>query len=94
MKNQNSTLSDVKNFINLNKGSLCYFSSDDLFFIDEALNLAKNKKNDKSSDEFNYNIFYGHERGIDKILETVKTFPFMAKNRLGYCQTGSPTQGI
>ncbi len=82
MKAKNSCLADFKNFMDLNRGNICYLSSDDLFFTEEAMSLVKNKKLDESSRDFNYEIFYGHETDMDKVLDVIKTFPVMAENRL------------
>ena len=46
------------------------------------MNLVKNKKLDESSCDFNYEVFYGHETDMDKILDVIKTLPVMTENRL------------
>ena len=82
MKTKNSSLSDIKNFINLNKGNVCYISSDDSFFIEQALDFIRNKKLDEAFRDFNHRIFYGHETDMNQILGIMKTLPVIAKNRL------------
>ena len=82
MKSKKPTLSDVKNFIDLNGGGVCYLSGDDLFFTEEAMNLVKDRKLDEFSRDFNYNVFYGCETDMEKVVDTIKTLPIMTKNRL------------
>ena len=82
MKAQNSSLTDIKDFIDNDRGSLCYLSGDDPFFKEEAMGFIKGKKLDEASRDFNYEVFYGHETDMGQVLGTIKTLPIMAKNRL------------
>ncbi len=82
MKAKNSSLTDIKNFIDLNQGNVCYLSGDDPFFTEEATDFIKDKKLDESSRDFNYEVFYGHETGMGHILNIIRTFPITAKERL------------
>ena len=83
MKKKSSTLADVKEFIQSNKGSVCYISSDDPFYIDETLKEIKSKKLDEFSRDFNFDVFYGRETEATQILSAIRTQPFMSSlNRL------------
>jgi DNA polymerase III subunit delta len=52
------------------------------FLVDEAIRLIKSKSLEKSSRDFNFDVFSGREAKIVKILDTAKTFPAFARRRL------------
>ncbi len=82
MAKQKTSLLDLKNFFNLNKGTVLYLSGDEDFFIEEAIDFIKEKTLDEASKDFNFDAFYGRETEISKIFDIVETLPMMASNRL------------
>lgn len=82
MAQQKQSLLDLKNFITLNKGSICYLSTDEDFFIEEAVEYIKSEKLDDASKDFNYDVFYGKETDVSRVYDIVETLPMMVTNRL------------
>lgn len=82
MANQKISLLDLKNFITLNKGTICYLSSDEDFFVEEAIEYVKNQKLDETSRDFNFDVFYGKETDSSKIFDIIETLPMMSTTRL------------
>lgn len=82
MAQQGTSILDLKNYITLKKGSLVYLSSDEEFFIEEAIEHIKKEKLDEASKDFNYDVFYGKETEIGRIFDIAETLPMMANQRL------------
>lgn len=82
MATQKNSLLDLKNFITLNKGTICYLSSDEDFFLEEAIESIKAAKIDEASRDFNYDVFYGKDSDISRIYDIVETLPMMSNSRL------------
>ena len=83
MTKKSSNLAELREFVQSNKNSVCYISSDDPFYIDEAIKEIKSKKLDESFRDFNFDLFYGRETPATQILSIIKTQPFMSSlNRL------------
>ena len=82
MASQKHSLLDLKNFITLNKGTISYISSDEDFFLEEAVEHIKDKMLDEGSKDFNYDIFYGRDTEVSKIYDVVETLPMMSTTRL------------
>lgn len=66
----------------LKKGTITYLSSDEDFFIEEAIEYIKDQMLDEASKDFNYDVFYGKETEISKIFDIVETLPMMSTTRL------------
>jgi DNA polymerase III subunit delta len=79
---QKNSLLDLKNFITLNKGSISYLSTDEDFFIEEAVEYIKSQFIEEASKDFNYDVFYGKETDISKAYDTIETLPMMSSHRL------------
>jgi DNA polymerase-3 subunit delta len=79
---QKHSLLDLKNFITLKKGTLCYLSTDEDFFIEEAIETIKAEKLDAASKDFNYDVFYGKETDISRAFDIIETLPMMSDTRL------------
>ena len=77
-----TSILDLKNFISLNKGSLCYLSGDEDFFIEEGLDLIKKKKLQESCQDFNFDTFYGREVEATKVSDVIETLPMLSDQRL------------
>ncbi len=82
MANQKVSLLDLKNFITLNKGLVCYISSDEEFFVEEAIEHVKSEKLDEASKDFNYDVFYGRDTEISRAFDVIETLPMMSTHRL------------
>ncbi|MEM7646242.1 MAG: DNA polymerase III subunit delta [Pseudomonadota bacterium] len=82
MATQKNSLLDLKNHLTLNKGSVVYISSDEDFFIEEAIEQIKLKFLDEASRDFNFDVFYGRETEISRVFDIVETLPMMATMRL------------
>lgn len=82
MAAQKTSILDLKNFITLNKGTVSYVSSDEDFFVEEAIEYIKSEKLDEASKDFNYDVFYGKETEISKIFDIIETLPMMSGTRL------------
>ncbi len=82
MAQHKQSLLDLKNFMTLNKGTICYLSTDEDFFIEEALEHIKAEKLDEGSRDFNYDIFYGKETDVSRVFDIIETLPMMSATRL------------
>ncbi len=82
MAAQKTSLLDLKNFITLNKGTLCYISGDEEFFVEEAIEYVKAEKLDEASKDFNYDIFHGRETETSRVFDIIETLPMMSTHRL------------
>ncbi|MCJ8277714.1 MAG: DNA polymerase III subunit delta [Bdellovibrionales bacterium] len=61
---------------------MAYISSDEDFFIEEAVEYIKKQMLDEASRDFNFDLFYGRETEVSKIFDIVETLPMMAQTRL------------
>ncbi len=82
MAQQKTSLLDLKNFMNLDKGTILYLSGDEDFFVEEAISYIKSKTLDEASKDFNYDVFYGRDTEVSRIFDIVETLPMMASTRL------------
>ena len=82
MAQRKVSLMDLKSFLSLKKGNIVYLSSDEDFFVEEAVEHIKQVRLDEASRDFNYDVFYGRETEISKVFDVIETLPMMASNRL------------
>ncbi len=82
MAQQKQSLLELKNFMTLNKGTVCYLSTDEDFFLEEAVDYIKAEKLDEGSKDFNYDVFYGKETDVSRTYDIVETLPMMSSHRL------------
>jgi DNA polymerase-3 subunit delta len=61
---------------------LYFFSGDETFIIDEALEKLRAKVLVDGLSDFNLNIFYAGDASVESICDAVETFPMMAQRRL------------
>jgi DNA polymerase-3 subunit delta len=61
---------------------LYFFSGEETFIIDEAIDKLKAKVLSEGLTDFNLNIFYAGDANVDSICDAVETFPMMAPRRL------------
>lgn len=79
---QKVSIMDLKNFLTMDKGNILYLSSDEDFFLEEAVEYVKQQRLDEASKDFNYDVFYGRETETSKIYDVIETLPMMAERRL------------
>jgi DNA polymerase-3 subunit delta len=58
------------------------FAGEELFLKRQVEEMLKIRLFSKSSSEFNQDVFYGEEAGLDKVLDTLRTQPFLSDKRL------------
>ncbi|RLC45788.1 MAG: DNA polymerase III subunit delta [Candidatus Cloacimonadota bacterium] len=59
-----------------------FFTEEEAFLKDKAIELLYNKLISKGASTFDYNLIYGEETDAKTILETIQTPPIIAKKRL------------
>ncbi|MFH1061576.1 MAG: DNA polymerase III subunit delta [Candidatus Omnitrophota bacterium] len=62
--------------------SVYLFAGAELFLKKQIEELIKSRLFADSSAEFNLDIFYAEQAGLDKVLDTLRTQPFLADKRL------------
>lgn len=62
--------------------SVYIFAGEELFLKRQIEELIKSRLFADSSAEFNLDIFYAEQVGLDKVLDTLRTQPFLAEQRL------------
>jgi DNA polymerase III subunit delta len=62
--------------------SVYIFAGEELFLKRQIEELIKSRLFAESSAEFNQDIFYAEQAGLDKVLDTLRTQPFLAEKRL------------
>lgn len=81
-KKKKRGLNDFYKIFAEGKKTRFYISSEETFFIEEALRYAKLKIFPSGDTDFNFDLFYGRETAIDRVADTIETLPMMAQNRL------------
>ncbi len=62
--------------------SVYVFAGQEEFLKRQIVELIKAHLFKNSSSEFNQDVFYGEEAGLDKVLDTIRTQPFLSERRL------------
>jgi DNA polymerase-3 subunit delta len=63
-------------------GPLYFVYGKERFLVDRAVDLIRERVLDPRTRDFNYELFYGKEASVERIISAARTLPMMARRRL------------